>query len=235
MLDAAIARRPVASIRDRRCCIIVMCSPKGGTGKTTFTQNLLSLVASEGLNAVGVDFDPQRTLTKWFARREEAAGKKRELPMFDILPASIAEWQKVLAAVADYDVAVIDLLPSVDHCLPEVHGLCEAADLVLVTTGATMNDLDSTGPWVTELKRLGFCVATCMNRANRREVFFEAARAQLNRIGTLCPVEVRNLSDAHAYAVDGLTAVDKPKSKAGADFRAVWDFVRREDRVEAVA
>src|SRR3712207_5330200 len=60
----------VTKARKQRCRVIVMCSPKGGTGKTTFTQNLLPLMAQEGLKAIGVDLDPQGTLSKWFARRE---------------------------------------------------------------------------------------------------------------------------------------------------------------------
>ncbi|MBI0538224.1 ParA family protein [Roseomonas sp. KE2513] len=228
MSVTAPAARVAKKAAAHRCRIIVMSSPKGGTGKTTFTQNLLPLFAQEGLSVVGVDLDPQRTLSKWFARREAAADRKANLPMFDVLPTEIANWQKVLAAVQPYDVAIIDMLPSVDDCIAEVHGLCEAADLVVVTTGATMSDLDATGPWVAELNRLGFKVATFMNRANRREVFFEAARGQLNKLGALCPVEVRNLSDAHSHSVEGLAAVDKPKAKSRADFTNVWHYVRRQ-------
>jgi chromosome partitioning protein len=228
MSVTASAARVGKKAAAHRCRIIVMSSPKGGTGKTTFTQNLLPLFAQDGLNVVGVDLDPQRTLSKWFARREVAAERSSNLPMFDVLPAEIADWQKVLAAVQPYDVAVIDMLPSVDSCIAEVHGLCDAADLVIVTTGATMSDLDATGPWVAELNDLGFKVATFMNRANRREVFFEAARAQLNKLGPLCPVEVRNLSDAHSYSIEGLAAVDKPKAKSRADFTGVWHYVRHQ-------
>jgi chromosome partitioning protein len=148
--------------------------------------------------------------------------------MFDVMPAPIAQWQQVLKAVAGYDLAVIDMLPSVDHCIAEVHGVCEAADLVFVPTGATMNDLDSTMPWISQLSQLGFSVSAVLNRANRREVFFEAARAELNAIGRLCPVEVRDLSDAHTPHVDGLAAVDKAKSKSAADFQSVWKYVSRE-------
>lgn len=211
-----------------KCRVIVLSSPKGGTGKTTFAANFLALAARDGFKTIGVDFDPQGTLEKWARRREMTAGRKTGIPIFDLMPAPISHWQQVLKTIQDYEVAVLDMLPSVDHCLLDVHGICEAADIVVVPTGATMNDLDSTMPWLSELNRLGFRASACLNRANRREVFFEAARAQLNRIGHLCPVEVRQLSDAHVPHIDGLSASDKPKSKAAADFAAVWDYVRRE-------
>jgi chromosome partitioning protein len=211
-----------------RCRIVVLSSPKGGTGKTTFAMNFLSLASREGHKCLGVDLDPQETLVKWARRRDVTAEKCTELPMFDVLPAPITHWQQVLEASQQYDIAIIDMLPSVDHCISEVHGLCQAADLVLVPTGATMNDLDSNMPWITQLNNLGFRVAACLNRANRREVFFEAARGELNGIGRLCPVEVRYLTDAHSPHIDGLAAVDKVKSKSGADFESVWRYVSRE-------
>lgn len=211
-----------------RCRTIVISSPKGGTGKTTLAMNFLTLAAAEGRRVLGVDMDPQETLVKWARRRGESAQKNAQLPMFDVLPAPISQYQQALDAARTYDVAMIDMLPSVDHCLPAVHALCEAADVVLVPTRPTMNDLDSTIPWIRELSNLGFNVVACMNQAARREVFFEAARAQLNSVGPLCPVEVRYLSGAHVPAVEGLSASDFPKAKAGSDFASVWEFVRRE-------
>ncbi len=210
-----------------RCRIVVLSSPKGGTGKTTLAMNFLTLAAAEGRRVLGIDLDPQETLVKWARRREESAEKNPRLPMFDVLPAPVSLYRQALDAALTYDVAVIDMLPSVDHCLPAVHAVCEAAGLVLVPTRPTMNDLDSTLPWIRELSNLGFNVATCMNQAARREVFFEAARAQLNAAGTLCAVEVRHLSGAHVPAVEGLSASDFPKTKAASDFASVWEFVRR--------
>ncbi len=229
------AKNALPEMKRRRCRVIVMCSPKGGTGKTTFTQNLLPLMAQDGLRVIGVDLDPQGTLAKWFARREKACERDPKLANFDLMPADLTQWEGVIEAVANYDVAVIDTLPSVRHAIGDVRALCEAADLVLVTTGATMSDIDSTIPWARELGRLGIRFALCMNRANRRELFFGEARAHLDKLGLLCPVEVRNLSDAHAFSVDGLAAADKPKAKARADFIGVWDFVRREADVEVVS
>jgi chromosome partitioning protein len=210
--------------------IIVLSSPKGGTGKTTFAENLLVLAAQDGLNVLGVDFDPQQTLTKWYDRRENKRKTRPGLVSLDVAPASIKSWQTVLSDIhsRNYDLAVVDLLPSVDEFMPQVHGLCEMADLVLVTTAATVNDLDSTGPWVSELLGLGFKVATCINRSNRRETMLGEARALMNQVGPLCPVDVRYLSDAHMPQVDGMVAVDKKKSNTKADFEAVWAYVKRE-------
>jgi chromosome partitioning protein len=233
MSPAKSVQQVLTKTARRECRILLLSSPKGGVGKSTLSQNILSLAAKQGLKALAVDLDPQQTLSKWFVRREAKSETSRDLPMFDLLSAELGDWQRVLAATQDYELAVIDTLPSLDHLMPDIHGLCSKADLVLVPTGATQTDLDSTVPWLTRLGGMGFQIATVLNKANRRENFFQAARGALNRLGPLCPVEVRNLSDAHAFSVDGLCAADKPKSKAYADFLEVWHFVQRELKLGA--
>ena len=205
---------------------------EGWDGQDHLHSEFAAVDRERGAQCRGRRLRPTGYLDQVARRREQTAAKRRDVQTFDILPANINDWGKVLEAIRDYDLALIDMLPSVDHCIAEVHGICGEADLIMVTTGATMSDLDSTGPWIEQLLNLGFNVTTCMNRANRRETFFEAARAQLNRLGPLCPVEVRHLSDAHAYSIDGLAAVDRSKSKARSDFAAVWDYLRREMKVE---
>lgn len=178
---------------------------------------------------LGVDFDPQQTLTKWASRRLANGESKTKHASFDVLPADILnDWNQVREAARQYDLAVIDMLPSVDHCLPQVLEVCSAADLVIVPSQATMNDADSTGPWLSRLSEMGINIAAVLNRANEREVFVRALKEQFNRLAPLCPVTVRNLSDAHLGHVDGLSAADNPKSKSRPDFAAVWDYVRRE-------
>lgn len=209
--------------------LVVFCSPKGGSGKTTFCQNLLPLAAQEGYRALGVDFDPQQTLTKWGRRRLATAEARLEIAGFDVLPADILnDWHAVRQAAQGHDLVIVDMLPSVDHCLPQVLEVCSAADLVVVPSQATMNDADSTGPWLTRLTEMGVKTAAVLNRANEREVFVRALKEQFNRLAPLCPVTVRNLSDAHLGHVDGLSAADNPKSKSRPDFVAVWEYVRRE-------
>jgi chromosome partitioning protein len=229
--------KPSEQQAQRKCRVIVMNSPKGGTGKTTFCQNLLPLVAREGLNVLGIDLDPQETLAKWFSVRQQTADRRKRfpLPLFDVMPADLRHWRRALehAQQGGYDVVIFDMAPSVRDYIDEVDALCRVADLVVVTTAATFNDLSSTIPWIESLARKKFRFAACLNRASRREVAFEVARGSLNKLGPLCPVEVRALADSHVYAMEGLAAVDKPKSKAAADFVGVWHYLRRELGMEA--
>jgi chromosome partitioning protein len=139
-----------AESASRRCRVIVLNSPKGGTGKTTFAQNLLPLLARDGLHVLGVDLDAQETLAKWFKVRQHTADRRKRspLPSFDVTTAHLRQWRQALEQAQDgqYDAVIFDLPPSLLDAIDEVDGLCRAADLVVVTTGATFNDLSSTLP-----------------------------------------------------------------------------------------
>lgn len=201
--------------------IITICSPKGGTGKTTITENLLVLFTQAGQTAIGVDFDPQQTLLKWHGRRQNNMSASR----IDCAEASLSDWQAVLDHVRQYDVAVFDLPPGMDSEIVAASELCRHSDMVLVPSAMKLADIDSVGPWIAELDRQGIPNALVMNHANPRERFFKEARAEMNRLGTLCPIEIRNLADAHQHVVDGLTASDRPKTASASDFRQVFDYV----------
>ncbi|GBQ08066.1 ParA family protein [Saccharibacter floricola] len=200
---------------------ITVCSPKGGTGKTTLVENLLVLFERAGKNVLGVDFDPQQTLLKWHARRQENASASQ----FDCAEASLTDWRNVLAHAAHYDVAIFDVPPGMDSEIMSVSSLCQKSDLVLVPSAMKIADIDSVGPWVAELDSQNIPNALVMNHANPREKFFKEARAEMNKIGTLCPIEIRSLADAHQHTIDGLTASDKPKCSSASDFQQVYDFV----------
>lgn len=201
--------------------IITICSPKGGTGKTTITENLLVLFTQAGQTAIGVDFDPQQTLLKWYSRRQRNAAA----PQIDCAEARLSDWQAVLNHVQQYDVAIFDLPPGMESEIVAASELCRASDLVLVPSAMKLADIDSVGPWIAELDQQGIPNALVMNHANPRERFFKEARAEMNRLGTLCPIEIRNLADAHQHVVDGLTASDRPKTASASDFRQVFDYV----------
>lgn len=201
--------------------IIALCSPKGGTGKTTISENLIARFSASGKKVLGVDFDPQQTLFKWFQRRQ----KNTKLPHIDCVISTLPYWEDALSTAQDYDIAILDLPPGMNDTIMEVKELCRAASLVLVPSAMTINDIDSVGPWINTLKDLKVLSAIIMNRANPRENFFKLARVELNKTGLLCPVEIRQLTDAHQFAIEGLTASDKPRSASYSDFGAVYDFI----------
>ena len=209
--------------------IITICSPKGGTGKTTLTENLLVLFQQAGKRVLGVDFDPQQTLLKWHARRQANPAATQ----LECAEARLSDWQAVLNHARQYDVAIFDLPPGMDDHILAVSELCRASDIVLVPSAMKIADIDSVGPWIATLDSQNIPNALVMNHANPREKFFKEARGELNKQGTLCPIEIRNLADAHQHVIDGLTASDRPKTASAADFRQVYEFVCKQLKISA--
>src|SRR5689334_12621642 len=46
--------------------VLLTASPKGGTGKTTFSKNIAVVAAHMGYRVSVIDFDRQGTLSKWW-------------------------------------------------------------------------------------------------------------------------------------------------------------------------
>jgi chromosome partitioning protein len=51
-------------VPERNYRLVLVCSPKGGQGKSMLARNLLVCAALNGVRAVGLDFDQQGTLQK---------------------------------------------------------------------------------------------------------------------------------------------------------------------------
>src|SRR4051795_13698797 len=76
--------------------IVLLSSPKGGTGKSSLARNLLVCGAQAGLSVLGIDFDRQSPLHKWFLRRERLREGIPEAPRVEVQPAALADWRRVL-------------------------------------------------------------------------------------------------------------------------------------------
>jgi chromosome partitioning protein len=210
--------------------IFTVCSPKGGVGKTTITRCLLVAGAQAGLRIVGIDFDPQQSLTKWAARREKT---RQALPSetFVSVPVrafDLSEWRERIAELSDHDLIVIDTPPGVEANLPAIRALCEAATIVLVPTGTTRDDLDSVLPWMKELLEAKVRASFVLNKVNRRTNSFAKSRTRLIRIGPVCPIDIPALEEIHSQSDNGLTVLDMVKSKGHEPMEGLWMFTQQE-------
>jgi len=208
--------------------IVLLSSPKGGTGKSSLARNLLVCGAQAGLNVLGIDFDRQSTLHKWFLRRERLREGIPEAPRVEVRPAALADWRRVLDEAAAYDLVVLDTPPSIEDHYNAAVGLAGASHLVLVPCGQTQDDIDSVSPWMTTLVKSGVSAAFVLNKANRRTKSYEAARGRLLKVGALAPVEIPALEDIHLTAGKGLSVLDVKGAKATESFDALWSYIARE-------
>jgi chromosome partitioning protein len=208
--------------------IILLSSPKGGTGKSSLARNLLVSAAKDGSHVLGVDFDRQQTLTKWANRRERVRQSFPEMVHVGVKAASLGDWRSIIDAAPDFDLVVIDTAPSIEDHYNAALGLSAAANFVLVPVGQTQDDIDSASPWMQTLTKAGIRAAFVLNRANRRTRSYDEARAKLLKVGPLCPVEIPTLEDIHVTAGKGLSILDVKGAKASDTFAALWSYVARE-------
>ena len=109
--------------------MIVIAGPKGGTGKSTTASNLLVAARMAGVDAVGVDLDPQGSLMTWSQDRAGLAVQ----PAVTVVPGQLPDWRDAVAT-APSRVAVLDLPPGLgtQADAEALHELARAARLVVV-------------------------------------------------------------------------------------------------------
>ncbi len=208
--------------------IILVSSPKGGSGKSVLSRHLLVAAAQEGLPVIGLDFDRQQTLAKWAARRQRTREAFPDFAEVAVQPASLQDWRGALRQAAGHRLAVLDTPPSVEDHLPAIDALGEAAHLILVPAICTQDDIDSVAPWLRALAGKGRRASVVLNRANRRTTSYARMRGLLVKAGPVCPTELPQLEDVHVPAAKGLTLLDYSKSRGIAPFEEVWAYVKRE-------
>src|SRR3712207_5685832 len=178
MPDATARERAVEAM-DARCRVLLISSPKGGSGKSVLSRHLLVSAAQSGIRAIGLDFDRQQTLAKWAARRVRTREAFPDFAGTVVEPVTLQDWRGALRRTESYQLAVLDTPPSVEDHLPAVEALGEAADLILVPAVCTQDEIDSVAPWVRALAGKGFRCSVVLNRANRRTTSYARMRGVL--------------------------------------------------------
>lgn len=217
-----------AKAKNTRCRILLISSPKGGSGKSVLSRHILVSAAQAGVKAIGLDFDRQQTLAKWAARRVRTREAFPDFVEAAVDPVSLQDWRGALRRTDGYQLAVLDTPPSVEDHLPAVDSLGESADLILVPAVCTQDDVESVAPWVKALAGKGFTCSVVLNRANRRTTSYARMRGVLVKAGSVCPTELPQLEDIHVPSIKGLTLLDYSKSRGIEPFEEIWAYVRRE-------
>jgi chromosome partitioning protein len=213
---------------DNGCRLLLIGSPKGGSGKSVLSRHLLVSAAQSRVRAIGLDFDRQQTFTKWAMRRARTREAFPDFAEAVVESVTLQDWRAALKRTEGYELAIMDTPPSVEDHLPAIEALGDAADLILVPAVCTQDDVESVTPWVQALAAKGFRCSVVLNRANRRTTSYARMRGILVKAGSVCPTELPQLEDIHVPSTKGLTLLDYSKSRGIEPLEEVWAYVRRE-------
>ena len=205
---------------------ILVASGKGGSGKTTTVRNLAVAAVHAGVSVTTVDLDESPTLTTWWKRRPDL------LPAIEHMAAPIdqieGDLRTEIEAIQDCNLVIVDTPPSLTAYPQHARGLIRVADLVLVPCQQYDEDLDAVIAWIGLARDLGANNLVVLNRTQRRESSFEAAKRRLVKVGRLCPIDIPHFADVPKTFGKGLGVAEVRGAKGGADYEAVLDHIRSE-------
>jgi chromosome partitioning protein len=201
--------------------LLAIMSPKGGPGKTTIARSLLVAAALDGFTVAGLDFDPQQTLSAWFARRPT------ERSRFKVFGADMDAASEVVKddALGDVDLVIADTPPAIEHHPDGFKVLLVAADLVLIPCRPTIDDVESAAPLMREARSLGRTAAFLIN-AVRSKAGSDRAKRRLTALGPVCPVDLADRVGHSDAAERGLALPEFPDHPGAEEIAGAWAFTR---------
>lgn len=200
--------------------IIAIASQKGGSGKTTLTTHLAVQAEKMGAGPVGViDTDPQGTLADW---RKDRPG---DAPRF--AKAGPQGLVKAIEAMrtAGIKLLFIDTPPAIGATIGRVIKL---ADMVMIPTRPSPNDLRAIGATVALVEGLGKPLVFVVNGATPRARITAEAAVALSQHGPVAPIVVHQRVAFAASMIDGRTAMELPGgARSAEEIAAVWTYLKK--------
>jgi chromosome partitioning protein len=184
----------------------------------------VAAAASDGFNVGVVDFDLQRSIAKWVARRPDGFPFIRP---YEGDP-TLVEDAKDVSSLLDHDILFIDTPPSIEHHPETLKTLALVSDLVIVPSRVGIKDMESVEPWVKLLNKYGSQTLIVLNsvKIQARNRILQARR-RLSALGDLSAIEIPDYDDFLTADENGLGVVDIRGAKGAQDIKALWATVRR--------
>lgn len=177
--------------------IIGMVSQKGGVGKSTLARMMAREFVTGGMRAKVADLDTQQqTCSYWAGRRAENAVTP------EIQVQSFATVKTALEEAHRFDVLILDGKPNASEQTAEI---AQAADLVVIPTGQTVDDLHPGVVLAHALRKKGVSpakIAFAMFKTTGSDRENAAARQYLSEAGYLVLKGEVGVSTAYGSASD---------------------------------
>jgi chromosome partitioning protein len=203
--------------------MIAVLGPKGGVGKSTLASNLLVAARLAGLEAAGLDLDPQGSLFAWAATRA-AAGVRPHVP---VVESTLFRWRESAMLTGGADLLVVDTppgLPDEGHA-GATAALAVQAALVLVPALPELPTLQMLGDVTRALVERGALAVFVLNRVIAGRTATRAARAYLAEYSEVLGPEIPMREDVWRAMGQGLAVLDDARLGGGEAVLALWDVV----------
>jgi len=196
--------------------IIGMVSQKGGVGKSTLARMMAREFAAGGLTTKIADLDTQQqTCTHWAGRRAENCVTP------ELQVQSFASVKTALEDAVRFDAMIIDGKPNASEQTAEI---AKAADLVVIPTGQTVDDLHPGVVLAHSLRKKGISpdkIAFAMFKTTGSERESVAARQYLLEAGYMVLNGEVGVSTAYGAASDMGKAITETSFRSLNDRAAI--------------
>jgi len=192
--------------------IITIAHQKGGVGKTTLALFIYHYFASNDVNCVLVDADPQKSIANLYNTVGQAEDWG-DLKLLDTSDFSLKELNKV-----DADFLIVDTPPAYVNILDDVF---KYSDFILIPCKASPLDILAVDETITQLKKTqktnpNLKAAIVMNQIIPRTKFVETAEAILKEKYDIPVLSTRihNRADISSYLMSSLSINTERNKKA---------------------
>lgn len=122
--------------------VITFATEKGGSKKTTQNQIIAEIFAGDGYSVNILDFDPQKTISKWIDRRNSLISNGIDIPKINLSQEFNKEnfYNKIKESRDQFEITILDTPGSDSEALREAY---IEADLIIIPVTAVQNDLET--------------------------------------------------------------------------------------------
>ncbi|MGY8607658.1 ParA family protein [Gluconobacter cerinus] len=211
----------------RKTVYILSAGAKGGPGKSFLVKNLAGAAVSDGMSVATVDFDTQRTLTKWISRRENNGIDVPGIENYIADPDNEEAARDVLK-IDDVNIVFVDTPPSIDHYPGTMKLLAQNVDLVLVPTKVGISDTESAEQLLEVLASWNVPTLAVINLVKisaKRPL--KKAKQRIVGLAELSAVDIPDYTDFLVADEAGLGATEVSKCNGADAIAAFWADVKR--------
>jgi chromosome partitioning protein len=208
--------------------ILLVISPKGGSGKSTLVRNLAAAAAADGLQVGTVDTDPQGTLTRWHQVRSRLDGvptiQHYTVPLrTDVPPGQAAEVVRDAAGIKD--ITLVDTPTAIEAFPQAVAELITAADFIVIPTQPLPDDVVSVEAAVRLVGKKA-CVLYVLNKVQPRRREADTVRVRLGRSADVAAAAIPDSVDIYRAMAAGF-GITEHGGRGAEEIEALWNEIGR--------